>query len=401
MKKTAALLLAMTLPFGAMAGGFMIPEQGAKPSALAGAFTGLANDPSAIYFNPAGISFQKGINILIGSTFVSPASQFQAVDVSNTLHKQKELFFVVPQVFFTMEWEYGLTFGAGVYAPYGLGTEWEAGWPGDNLSREIHLENIHFAGVVSYQVMENLSVAGSFAWSTAKATLERKAESAGLAGDVGLEGTGSGLHWGVSALYKPLDLLSIGVSYRAGTELEMTGDIEISGEKTPAASANEGKGKVVLPLPQTLNIGVAVQALPELILTADYNYNGWSAYEKLEIENTDQNRVLSSSPRNWKNTSTYRFGAQYTLWETLDLRGGFLRDEDPVETKYSEPSLPDAGRTGYTLGAGYRLFENVSVDAYTLFLFWDKKEVNDNEFNFNGTYQTYATLFGASVSINF
>lgn len=402
MKKTAALLMACLLPMGAMAGGFSIPEQGSKAAAMAGAFTGLANDPSAIYFNPAGISFIPGMNLTIGSTFVSPESQFQNLNYGNKIDKQKELFFVVPQVFFTYAWDYDLTFGAGVYAPYGLGTEWEAGWTGDHLSRKIDLQNVHFAGVVSYKLMENLSVAGTFAWSHASATLEKAGDNPEYAGDVSLEGTGSAIHWGISTLYKPSDMISIGASYRAAADLTLTGDIKFSGDRIPSATdPKEGKGEVILPLPSTFNLGVAVAVLPTLTVTADYNWAEWSRYEKLEITNTDNNSVLTSSPRNWKNTSAYRVGAEFTGIEKLALRAGFLIDSDPVDTKYSEPSLPDAGRTGYTFGGGYQLLDNLNIDAYVLLLFWDEKKVTDNEFLQNGYYNTYATLSGVHLTYKF
>ncbi len=393
--------MACLLSIGAMAGGFSIPEQGSKAAGLAGAFTGLANDPSAIYFNPAGISFIKGMNLTVGSTFVVPEAQYQNPDYSNTIYKQQDQFFTVPQVYYTHELEDNLTFGLGVYAPFGLGTKWDAGWPGDYLSREIELANVHFGGVVSYKLMDNLAIAGSFAWSYATATLIKKAEPAGLASDVSLEGTGSGVHWGVATLWKPSEMVSVGISYKAATDLELTGDIVFSGAKTPAALANEGKGKVVLPLPSTLNIGVAVAVLSDLTVTADYNWSEWSRYEKLEIENTDLDKVLSSSPRNWDNTSTYRVGAEYTGLAGVALRAGFLMDSDPVDTKFSEPSLPDAARTGYTLGAGYKILDNLNLDAYILLLSWDEKEVKDNEFNFNGYYNTSATLFGAHLTYTF
>lgn len=402
MKKTAALLMACLLPLGAMAGGFSIPEQGSKAAAMAGAFTGLANDPTAIYFNPAGISFIPGMNLTLGSTFVVPKSQFQDLNYDGAISKQKDLFFAVPQVFFTYAWEHDLTFGAGVYAPFGLGTEWEKGWTGDYNSRKIDLKNIHFGGVVAYKVMDNLSVAGSFAWSYATATLEKKGDKVGLAGDVGLEGTGSAIHWGVSTLYKPMDNVSIGASYRAAADLTLTGDIKFSGDRvTSVTNAKEGKGEVTLPLPSTINIGVAVGVLENLTVTADYNWSEWSRYEKLEIKNTDKNETLSSSPRNWKNTSAYRVGAEFTGLEKLALRAGFLYETDPVDTKYSEPSLPDAARTGYTFGAGYQILDNLNIDAYLLLLSWEEKKVTDNVFSQNGYYNTSATLSGVHLTYKF
>ena len=394
--------MAACLPLAAYSGGYSIPEQGSKAAGLAGAFTGLANDPSAIYFNPAGISFISGMNIMLGSTFVTPSSQYQNPEYSNTIYKQKDLFFIVPQFFLTYSWDYDLTFGLGVYAPFGLGTEWEKGWPGDYYARKTNLENVHFAGVVSFRVMENLSVAGAFAYSIANAELNKKATADGLGGDVGLKGSGSGVHWSLSALFKPMDKLSIGVIYRGGTTLTLSGDIKFSGDRvTSQTDPLEGKGEVELPIPANFNVGIAYELLSDLTISGDYNWSQWSDYKELAIVNTDKNITLSKNPRNWKDTNTFRVGAEYRGLENFAIRAGFLTDSDPVDTKYSEPSLPDAGRVGYTLGLGYNWSENITLDAYVLMLSWDEKHVTDNEFHFNGYYNTKATLSGVAISYKF
>lgn len=402
MKKIICFLIAVGLTSTAFSGGYAIPEQGAKSAGMAGAFTGIANDPSAIYFNPAGISFISGMNMMLGSTFVSPSAQYQNPAYSNTIYKQKDLFFVIPQFYFTYQWEYGLSFGAGVYAPYGLGTEWQKGWVGDALARKTDLQNIHFSGVVAYRVMDNFSVAGSFAYSIASAVLNKAATADGLGGDVGLEGSGSGIHWSLSALYKPMDKMTIGVVYRGGTTLTLTGDIKFSGDRVVAnTDAMEGKGEVKLPIPANFNVGVSYAVLNDLTVSFDYDWAQWSDYKDLTIVNTDKNITLSSAPRNWENTTTIRFGAEYRGFDKLALRGGFLMDSNPVSTKYMEPSLPDAGRTGYTFGLGYQVSENINLDAYLLLVSWDEKHVTDNAFNFNGYYNTKATLSGVSVSYKF
>ena len=61
------LLVAVSLIFTnqVYTGGFQINEHGAKAMGMGGAFTAQASDPSAIFFNPAGLGFQKGINVLL------------------------------------------------------------------------------------------------------------------------------------------------------------------------------------------------------------------------------------------------------------------------------------------------------------------------------------------------
>src|SRR5213594_3348639 len=86
----AILALELSFPVVASASGYSIYEQGAKTIANAGAFTARADDPSALFFNPAGIvqlkgkRFNFGTNaiFLTGSKFESDLSgnDFNQVD---------------------------------------------------------------------------------------------------------------------------------------------------------------------------------------------------------------------------------------------------------------------------------------------------------------------------------
>src|SRR5512143_407142 len=61
------LLFAASTSFAA---GFRLPEAGAKAMGMGFAFTAQADDPSAIYFNPAGLTQLKGQNVMVGVTYV-------------------------------------------------------------------------------------------------------------------------------------------------------------------------------------------------------------------------------------------------------------------------------------------------------------------------------------------
>ena len=43
---------------------------------MGGAFVATASDPSAIYFNPAGLGFQSGMNVLGGINFIIPSTSY-------------------------------------------------------------------------------------------------------------------------------------------------------------------------------------------------------------------------------------------------------------------------------------------------------------------------------------
>ena len=69
-KVLAVLLVLAFSATSAMAAGFRLPEAGAKAMGMGFAFTAQANDPSAIYFNPAGITQLPGKNVMLGVTYI-------------------------------------------------------------------------------------------------------------------------------------------------------------------------------------------------------------------------------------------------------------------------------------------------------------------------------------------
>ncbi len=65
----AVLFFLMAAP--ALPSGFQINSQGARAMGMGLAFTAVANDPSAIFFNPAGLGWQKHFEVQAGSSFIT------------------------------------------------------------------------------------------------------------------------------------------------------------------------------------------------------------------------------------------------------------------------------------------------------------------------------------------
>src|SRR5512143_3819169 len=64
------LLVLLFAAASANAAGFRLPEAGAKAMGMGFAFTAQADDPSAIYFNPAGLTQLDGQNVMVGGTYI-------------------------------------------------------------------------------------------------------------------------------------------------------------------------------------------------------------------------------------------------------------------------------------------------------------------------------------------
>src|SRR3989442_8611650 len=66
----AALALCLLASGAVLGSGYSIYEQGARAMANAGAFTARADDPSALFFNPAGIVQLDGIRLNFGTNAI-------------------------------------------------------------------------------------------------------------------------------------------------------------------------------------------------------------------------------------------------------------------------------------------------------------------------------------------
>ncbi len=93
------LLILGLCPGIILAGGFQINEHGARAMGLGGAFTAIANDASAIYWNNAGMTQLSGTNFMLGTALIAPNAQFRGVTPAvDKNYMKSEIFF--PSSFF-------------------------------------------------------------------------------------------------------------------------------------------------------------------------------------------------------------------------------------------------------------------------------------------------------------
>ena len=127
-------------PPSLMAAGIRVPDQDHVATARAEAFAATADNPSAIYYNPAGISQLDGQNISLGVYGISLGSRYEN---GGTSFDTKSKIQALPQVYYTAKCpKYPLTFGVGFYSPYGLGMEWPENTPFNSLAKRGELTRV-------------------------------------------------------------------------------------------------------------------------------------------------------------------------------------------------------------------------------------------------------------------
>ena len=376
-------VLAVCITF---AGGYQINEQGARAVGMGGAFVARASDPSAIYYNPAGLTSQNGINILAGMDLIIPSTSFTgSTPLPTTAVSTNSKVFTPINLYGTYKVDDNIVVGLGIYNPFGLGTEWPSNWIAAAAAIKTNVSTWYFNPSVGYKINDDISVGLGISYVYGSATLTTS--------HVSLDGTGSGFNVNIGAIYKPMTGLSVGLSYRTETDIKFSG--------TATTPYGSGSGDALLPMPGNLKLGAAYDVMPELTLEADLQYVQWGAYKNLYI-NFPAPVGTVQEIKNWNDEPIVRVGAEYKYDADLTLRGGLIMDLTPQPVSTTEPMLPDADRYDISLGASYKIDNNWCVDAaYMLVLFKDKTVGSTNIYLHPGTYSSTAHIINVNVGYTF
>ena len=417
MKKSLFALLivslAVTLGVGtAFAGAFRVPESGAKAMGMANAFVGQADDPSAVQFNPAGITQLDGNQILLGGVYVKLANDYTSESSVKSDAVGQNIF--LPNFFYTNHLgDSPWWIGFGVNVPFGLQTEWKVD-TFDFYATRTKLEMVKINPSVAYRSSDRFSVAfGIDYYNVSKAIFENSvpvliAPSTYTWANQKLEASGNSYGFNLGLMYDLSDQVHLGFAYRSKTNTDLTGDISLI--SSTYGTLATGTGSTELHLPATAALGVSIKADARWTLNADLDWTKWSDYDELVINTSLGNSV---SPKNYDDTITYRLGAQYQLNEDWALRGGVLFEETPIPEITYDPRVPDGGRVGVSVGAGYTR-DAWTFDVAYMFVSLDQYTVDQNvSFNpalvgltnpvqtVDGTYEGSINLIGVSVGYRF
>jgi long-chain fatty acid transport protein len=375
----------------AWASGFQLIEQ--NGSGMGNAYSGqaaAAEDPSAIFFNPAGLTRLPGLQLSASLNFIGPSFHFEnGGSVAAPLQQlggtggDAGSLELVPNGYASYETLPGVLWtGIGVNVPFGLATEWSSDWMGRFHAIKSEVKSVNINPTVAWKALQWLSLgAGANAqWFDAELTNSVNYSAilagAGAPPTPGLEGlgkvTGSTWSWGwnVGAM---VDLLQtktrIGLSYRSRITHHITGDVTFSNRPPPLATAlPDGPVKTTIEVPDTASVAVAQQIIPKLELLADYTWTGWSSIQDLSIFRTTGQPLTNTSLR-FDDSWRVGLGANYQLTEPVKLRLGVAYDKTPVRNEFRTPRLPDEDRTWIAGGVQWAFSKQGAIDFGIAYLF--------------------------------
>ncbi len=364
--KTTLISLALVFALSAstFANGLSLNSVGSRALGMGGAFVGLANDATALYWNPAGLAGQQSSILVFGSDII-PAATYK-MDIANIDATTNTKHYISPNAFFN--YNLGkLSIGVGVYVPAGLGAEWDAtdfGFPSGNdfLSK---IGVINFSPGVAYQVTDQFSVGVALNVYYAMFDMSQPVVVPTV-GVFQFEETSTGMGYGatIGLKYDINKMFSLGATFRTKTKVTMNGTAKNPAFKAYNAPESEFDRDVTWPT--WIAGGVAIRPNDKLTIALDGQYSMWSENKELvaKYKNAVWNGAMTTVDAdgdrgdtfelNWKDALQIRVGAEYLVSKSVMLRGGYYYDPAPAPDETVNVLFPSSTNHVATVGASYK-----------------------------------------------
>lgn len=407
-KKISVLALSFILLAGsAWASGYRIPEQSVDSVAKAGANIASSTGADSSYFNPANMSWTKDAWQFEGAlTYINLPAITYTDNRTPLYNGESEVEnFVFPTVFLISPNINNFRFGFSVTAPNGLAKRWTQPFP-RSYAQEYSLKVFDVNPTVSYQIGDMFSLAGGvrMLYSSAKLSNYAVQSDTGIAINRAMDGDTIEWGWNLAASLRPMDNMNLSVTYRSNVDLDLDGDVNMGTNYPMPYSMNTG-GNVSVPAPAVLGISMAY-TIDKATVDLTWERTYWSEYERIAFQyNTPiTHPVLAiynqSIPKNWEDSDSYRIGLSYELNPTWTLMAGFAYDETGVPDATLGFELPDSDSFLYSIGARYRVNEQMELGLAYLYDYKTSRSVSND--TINGTFtDASAHLLSFGLSYDF
>ncbi len=404
---SACMVVLFLTPVLASASGLYVPSVGSAAGAMGGAFVGLADDYSAVHWNPAGITQISGTEATIsGHDVVFLGSRDGRVGFTDFEETEEHIALQFVRATTTTEHHFapgvflysdggplrGLFSKVGVCA-YTL-ADYGVTWDGEDIADEFesHVDNFNgivregappdFASrirgyVVSPVVARKFSDRLSIGVTGHALYAHFELEDGGWVGDAeavenppapdmmylfldpyqmteDLVGWGYGATVGV--LYEASDHVSVGVSVRTPITVDLEGTVEVTSTLEEYASSIQTEN-IEFTFPMWAGAGLAYDdfLFEGTTLTADVQWTQWSTLD--ELSRTVGNELpndLGTTALLWEDTIEFGVGLDYRLSRSTSIRLGYRSMPSPVPDETFSVLMPMYTKSVYSVGMGYR-----------------------------------------------
>jgi len=406
---TFVLFMLLSLPVTKVyASGVNLEGLGIRAISMGGAFIGLADDASAIHWNPAGLSQLKGSGYTIGVY-----SMTAKVDAKNGVTNKRigddydpnkgDLF----PAFYPSEpanfdddeelWlgaatmpsfvafkNYGrYTLAGGFFGVGGAYSSYNDKISDPDTDAEIEADVFAILGLMAvngslgYQVTEKFSVGvgADLLINVWRGDIHKDYRAPDPSLDYNYDAQirkwGYGFQGHLGMLYKFNEQWSVGATYRTGSNMKLKGDTRVSlkggSAIDPLKTDEKSDGYTEFEYGASWGIGVAYKPTKKLTFTYDYRENDWSDFKwpgsNAKFDNQGKFLQNIDEDPGWQRAHGYSIGTEYRLNDTITLRAGYTNESSGVPSEFENPvtiTLGDLQIASVGIGIQY---ETWKVDA--------------------------------------
>lgn len=418
MQKQLLKKLPTTLSLSALAGAVLFASQGAvaagltlneqSASAMGTAYAGRSSsalDASTVFGNPAGMSrldrmqVSGGLAFIDAHTKVDGKTTYMGMDVDNVLPRVNKSstnkgdmvpFSTIPFGYFVMPIDDSWHFGMGIYAPLGGKSDFEDSFAGRYQAKKTEVTMVTFQPTISYKFNDMLSVGVGATVNYLDGTLSSNSLSpvdpSNLPSptnpmvDVLYTAKGNDTAFGanVGVLFQPYDDTTFGLTYRSHTKFKLSGDSKLD---TPAGSM-DGDAKLKFTAPESIDLSFTHKFDDQWTLYAGAVWTRWSRLDTIQIDDNLAIHPDGVDPRedvDFKDTWAYSIGGSYQVNPEWVLRAGFALDTSAASDNTRSVRTPIAERKAITIGAGWNVTKDLTIDAAYGYLWESDARVNQPE----------------------
>jgi long-chain fatty acid transport protein len=348
----AVLAAAIWMAPAARAGGFRLASQDAFATARGEAFVATADNASAVYYNPAGLSQLKGFNVR-GGIYAIDYDVSYHTNQGKTSHIEDHLA-GIPQSFMAWSPEGSpLGVGLGVYAPYGGSIR----WPDDTGFRSVAtkgaLNYYRFSPAIALNLHRTLSIGIGAMVDYASLDLEQGIRPSAVNNYFRFKAHGWAAGYNAGILWHPVEALSFGTTFRSSSQFTLKGHTEF--EQLPILQPGERSAWADYEFPLTVVCGVSYRPTPKWNIEFNADYTDWSSFDRVTIHQQSPPYPLHANTpvtMMWQPCWMYELGATRYFENGWHVSAGYVFSESAVPDTYYTPLASDMDRHFFSLGAG-------------------------------------------------
>jgi len=329
------LMFCLAITGNVFAVGLDFTEVGLRANAMGTAYTGIADDASAVYWNPAGLTQidNETISGEIMLAYIRPTHTYE--DTSGKSYDNSASIFI-PEGFIAYK-RGDFAVATGLYIPYANGSSDFKNvpyvYPGLGVATTANIKAVMafyaLGASLAYRVLPALSIGltgeAIYGVNELEVSLDNPLSPGtnGMTQDLKTRGW-AGYRAAVGIMIEPTQDLNIGLQFKNKTDLSMQGTYYIR-EVNSGTIIYDNNAEFKEKLPYVVMGGVGYNVTSVFIISLDSAYKWWSEADKKTLEyEVSGTKIKQNATYKQKNNYSVAIGIEYKPIETLKLRSGIF-----------------------------------------------------------------------------